>query len=79
MGTSARKRLLLWDRVIRFRSLREEVHADTVRSDALRQALSAEDTLVNASLYLLLRAVDRFYGMYHRFPGTFERWGSALA
>lgn len=49
---------------------------ETVRSDALRQALGAEDTVANASLYLLLRAVDRFHSTYHRFPGTFD--GCAL-
>lgn len=61
------------NRVVRYRTLKEEVHADTARSNALRQALAAEDTLVNASLYMLLRAVDRFSETFHRFPGTFER------
>ncbi len=60
--------------MVRYRTIKEEVHPDTVRSDALRQALAAEDTLVNASLYLLLRAVDRFYAIFNRFPGTFKRW-----
>ncbi|CAL8467774.1 g7312 [Coccomyxa elongata] len=59
-------------RVVRYRTLKEELQLDTVRSDALRQALAAEDTQANASLYLLLRAVDRFHSTYNRFPGTFD-------
>ena len=60
---------------MRYRTLEEELQAETVRSSALRQALAAEDTTANASLYLLLRAVDRFQGTYHRFPGTFDGYG----
>ncbi len=64
--------ILCLGRVVRYRTLEEELRAETVRSGALRQALAAEDTVANASLYLLLRAVDRFQGTYHRFPGTFD-------
>jgi hypothetical protein len=38
----------------------------------LRQAMAAEDTAVNASLLILLRAVDRFWASCGRFPGTHE-------
>lgn len=63
--------------MVRYRTLKEELQLDIVRSDALRQALAAEDTQANASLYLLLRAVDRFHSTYNRFPGTFD--GCALS
>ena len=57
-------------RVIRNRLISEEVSSPTLRSDALRAALSSEGTATNAALYLLLRAVDRFTEANHRAPGT---------
>ena len=57
-------------RVIRNRPISEEVNGSTLRSDAVRAALSSEGTATNAALYLLLRAVDRFTEANHRAPGT---------
>ena len=59
-------------RVVRYRSLAEEFEAGSCRSDALRQVLAAEDTAANAGLYVLLRAVDRFYRQHHRYPGAVD-------
>ncbi len=56
-------------RVIRNRPISEEV-SGSMRSDAVRAALSSEGTATNAALYLLLRAVDRFTEANHRAPGT---------
>lgn len=52
--------------------LGEEVEPERAKRGALRQALTAEDTAVNASLLILLRAVDRFQAACGRFPGTHE-------
>ena len=57
-------------RVIRNRPIAEEVNGSTLRSEAVRSALSSEGTATNAALYLLLRAVDRFQEANHRAPGT---------
>lgn len=62
-------------RVVRYRSLEEELTGSSCRSDALRQALSAEDTATNASLYILLRAVDQFYRKHRRCPGLYDQYG----
>ena len=64
-------------RVVRYRTLAEEVGAanGTTPSGsgsgsnshpggaALKEALAAEDSAANASLYLLLRAADRFHAL----------------
>lgn len=63
-------------RVVRYRTLAEEYGPASCRSDVLRQALTAEDTGSNAGLYMLLRAVDRFYAQHHRYPGSLD--GCAL-
>ena len=60
-------------RVVRYRSLEEEFTGSSCRSDALRQALTAEDTATNASLYILLRAVDQFYRKHRRCPGLYDQ------
>ena len=60
---------------MRCRSLQEETEPSSCRADALRQALTAEDSAANAALYLLLRAADRFHQTYQRYPGSFDRWG----
>ena len=57
---------------MRCRSLEEESSPSSCHGGALRQALAAEDTAANASLYVLLRAVDRFHQTYQRYPGTFD-------
>lgn len=56
-------------RVVRWRRLGE---AAAGQGDALRAALSGEDTGANAGLLLLLRAVDRFHAAHGRFPGTYD-------
>ena len=56
-------------RVVRWRRLGEAVAG---QGDALRAALSGEDTGANAGLLLLLRAVDRFHAAHGRFPGTYD-------
>ena len=60
-------------RVVRYRTLEEEFTGTSCKSDALRQALAAEDTVTNASLYILLRAADRFYSKHHRYPGLYDQ------
>ncbi len=54
--------------------LAEEVGPETCRGDALRAALSGEDTAAAATLYVLLRAVDRFHSTYNRVPGSYDGW-----
>lgn len=54
-------------RVVRSRPLVEGLPSDT-----LRAGLSAEDTFLNTSLLILLRAVDRFLGQYQRYPGKYD-------
>lgn len=61
-------------RVVRYRSLEEEFTGSSCRSDALRQALTAEDTATNASLYILLRAVDQFHRKHRRCPGLYDQY-----
>ena len=63
---------------MRCRGIAEETGAGSVRADALRAALAAEDTADNAALYLLLRAADRFHATYQRYPGAYDRWGPVL-
>ncbi|KAL3148869.1 hypothetical protein ABBQ32_001742 [Trebouxia sp. C0010 RCD-2024] len=60
-------------RVVRYRSLEEEFTGSSCRSDSLRQALTAEDSAANASLYILLRAVDQFFSKHRRWPGLYEQ------
>ncbi len=60
-------------RVVRYRTLEEELTGASCKSDALRQALTAEDSVTNASLYILLRAVDQFYSKHHRYPGLYDQ------
>jgi amyloid beta precursor protein binding protein 1 len=42
------------------------------QADALRAALASEDATTNATLWVLLRAADRFAATNHRYPGTIE-------
>ena len=60
-------------RVVRYRKLEEEFTGSTCKGDALRQALTAEDSATNASLYILLRAVDQFYSKHRRYPGLYDQ------
>ena len=63
---------VLTARVVRYRTLEEEAEAERAKRGVMRQALAGEDTSVNASLYILLRAVDRFEATCGRFPGTLD-------
>ncbi len=56
----------------RYRSLSQETSAEGCRSSALQQALAEEHTAANASLYVLLRAADRFHAAHGRYPGSFD-------
>jgi hypothetical protein len=56
----------------RYRSLSQETSAEGCRSSALQQALAEEHTAANASLYVLLRATDRFHIAHGRYPGSFD-------
>jgi len=61
--------------VVRYAPLAAEVGAGgahaTSRGAALARALAAEDAQrLNAGLYVLLRAADRFYLQHGRFPGS---------
>ena len=58
--------------MVRYCTLEEEAAAERAKRGVMRQALAAEDTSVNASLYILLRAVDRFEATCGRFPGTLD-------
>lgn len=55
------------------RVVRTPPAARGVPPDALRGALGAEDTAADASLLVLLRAVDRFQGQHQRLPGRFDQ------
>ena len=59
-------------RVVRYRSLQQEFEGSSSKG-TLRQALTAEDTATNASLYILLRAADHFNSNHHRFPGLYDQ------
>lgn len=60
-----------WCRLVRYKSLEEE--AKGKGSAVVRAALEKEDMRINAALYLLLRAADRFHATYNRFPGSFDK------
>lgn len=59
-------------RVVRFKSLADEAGSSgggvAAPGSGLRGALSGEDTAAAASLYLLLRAADRFRVSYGYLP-----------
>ena len=66
-------------RVVRYCTLEEEVAPERAKRGVIRQALAAEDQSVNASLYILLRAVDRFQATCGRFPGALTGYATSLA
>lgn len=45
---------------------------DTCRTQALQATLSADHTTTDTTLYVLLRAVDRFHSTFGHFPGSFD-------
>lgn len=58
--------------VVRTRSLKNMLNSASHNSaEALRTSLAGEGG-ANTALHLLLRAADRFYAQYQRFPGTFS-------
>ncbi|MEW5311695.1 MAG: hypothetical protein WDW38_003390 [Sanguina aurantia] len=59
-------------RVVRYRSLREELGAASQRSAALQKALTGESTAPAMYFYVLLRAVDRFHVQHGRYPGSHD-------
>ncbi len=59
-------------RVVRYKTLAEETSSPS--REMLQKGLAAEDTAANASVYVLLRAVDRFYATNRRYPGTLDRF-----
>ena len=65
-------------RVVRYCTLAEEVAPERAKRGVIRQALAAEDQAVNASLYILLRAVDRFQATCGRFPGALSGYAPSL-
>lgn len=58
--------------MVRYRSLQQEFQENSSK-EGLRQALTAEDTASNASLYVLLRAADQFHRKHRRFPGLHDQ------
>eukprot|EP00877_Chromochloris_zofingiensis_P006019 jgi/Chrzof1/1670/Cz10g16180.t1 len=61
-------------RVLRYRPLAEEVSGD-VSSSSIGSTLAAKlggEEAANAALYILLRAVDRFYRTHGRHPGCYD-------
>mmetsp|Transcript_21156 Transcript_21156/g.58704 ORF Transcript_21156/g.58704 Transcript_21156/m.58704 type:complete len:539 (-) Transcript_21156:37-1653(-) len=59
-------------RVLRYKPVAEEVAAKSGDESMLKDLMGDEDKKSDVSLYLLLRAADRFYQEFHRFPGSFN-------
>lgn len=59
-------------RVVRYRTLAEEVSPESARGSLLAEALAEEGAAANASLYVVLRAADRFLATHGRYPGVLE-------
>ncbi|XP_074637424.1 NEDD8-activating enzyme E1 regulatory subunit-like [Acropora palmata] len=57
-------------RLIRGRSLAEEYRPNTAKASELGSYLDDADS--DVVFYFLLKAVDRFYTQYHRYPGNFD-------
>ncbi|XP_038070147.1 NEDD8-activating enzyme E1 regulatory subunit-like [Patiria miniata] len=57
-------------RVVRCRSLAQEYTRDTCSSSDIASHLENPDSEV--VLYIMLRAADRFYNQYNRFPGCYD-------
>ncbi|KAI4898641.1 hypothetical protein NFI96_025997 [Prochilodus magdalenae] len=55
-------------RVVRCRSLAEEYSVDTFLKDTITSGMDSPDN--EMVLYLMLRAVDRFYQQHSRYPGA---------
>ncbi|XP_060084500.1 NEDD8-activating enzyme E1 regulatory subunit-like isoform X2 [Ylistrum balloti] len=59
-------------RVVRCRSLEEEYNSATARSQEIESHIADEDSDDEVVFYVLLRAVDRFYEEFNRFPGCYN-------
>ncbi|GMH45533.1 hypothetical protein BSKO_13490 [Bryopsis sp. KO-2023] len=59
-------------RLIRCPTLEVNLNEGSPAQMAFAKLLEREDCQANASLYALLRAVDAFFAMHSRFPGTFN-------
>ncbi|EDO44524.1 predicted protein [Nematostella vectensis] len=57
-------------KLVRCRSLQAEYDPSTSRTNEIGNAL--DDPESDVMFYVLLRAVDRFYSQYHRYPGNFD-------
>ncbi|KAK3737522.1 hypothetical protein QZH41_010636, partial [Actinostola sp. cb2023] len=57
-------------KVIRCRSIAEEYNASTANTSEIGCNLDDPDS--DIVFYVLLRAADRFYSQYHRYPGHFD-------
>lgn len=58
--------------VVRTRSLEAECSGGSCKSELLQSMMTREDTSVNTTLYMLLRAADHVFADFGNFPGTFE-------
>lgn len=52
---------------------------DRKSAEVLRSSFEKEDVRVNAALFILLRACDRFHALNNRYPGTFDRCSMDLS
>ncbi|XP_056134447.1 NEDD8-activating enzyme E1 regulatory subunit [Lampris incognitus] len=57
-------------RVVRCRSLADEYGVDSVNKDEITSCMDSPDS--EMVLYLMLRAVDRFYLQHSRYPGVYN-------
>uniref|UniRef100_A0AAR2LIJ7 NEDD8-activating enzyme E1 regulatory subunit n=1 Tax=Pygocentrus nattereri TaxID=42514 RepID=A0AAR2LIJ7_PYGNA len=57
-------------RVVRCRSLAEEYSVDSFHKDTITSCMDSPDS--EMVLYLMLRAVDRFYQQHSRYPGVYN-------
>lgn len=58
--------------VTRYRTLAEETGSETCDVEAVGKLLASEDSVLNASAYVLLRSCDKFEESYNRLPGVFD-------
>ncbi|XP_021352742.1 NEDD8-activating enzyme E1 regulatory subunit-like isoform X1 [Mizuhopecten yessoensis] len=59
-------------RVVRCRSLEEEYNSATAQSQEIESHIADEDSDDEVVFYVLLRAVDKFYEEFNRFPGWYN-------
>ncbi|MGH0119625.1 UNVERIFIED_CONTAM: hypothetical protein FKN15_058076 [Acipenser sinensis] len=57
-------------RVVRCRSLAEEYSTETINKDEISSCMDNPDS--EMVLYLMLRAVDKFYQQHGRYPGVYD-------